>query len=85
MTRKEIRSMINKAVYEYAESLGYQISDDNDGSYVTFYKPEVSGKDAIDYSRSHFTTYVLNHASAEAKADANLIDEFARQQIRKYP
>jgi len=36
MTKKEIRSAINKAVYLYAESLGYDMSDDNDGSYVTF-------------------------------------------------
>ena len=79
MTKKEIRNAINKAVYQYAESLGYSMEDVGDGACVTFYKPDVSGKDAIDYSRSHFTTYVLNHASAEAKADADLIDEFARQ------
>ena len=84
MTKKEIRNAINKAVYMYAESLGYQISDDNDGSYVTFYKPEVSGKDAIDYSRSYHETYVLNCASNEAKADAELIDEFVSEQIKKY-
>ncbi len=28
MTKTEIRSAINKAVYQYAESLGYQVSDD---------------------------------------------------------
>lgn len=83
MTKKEIKNTINKAVYMYAESLGYHISDDNDGSYVTFYKPEASGKDAIDYSRSYHETYVLNWASDEAKADADLIDEFAKEQIKK--
>ncbi len=38
MTKKEIKNTINKAVYQFVESLGYQISDDNDGSYVTFSK-----------------------------------------------
>lgn len=84
MTKKEIKNAINKAVYIYAESLGYQISDDNDGSFVTFYKPEVSGKDAIDYSRSYHETYVLNWASDSAKADAKLIDDFAAEQVKKY-
>ena len=77
MTKKEIRNTINKAVYMYAESLGYQMSDDNDGSCVTFYKPEVSGRNAIDYHRSCHETYVLDWADDEAKADAARIDEFA--------
>jgi hypothetical protein len=78
MTKKEIRNTINKAVYMYAESLGYQMSDDNDGSYVTFSKPEcVSYDNTIDYSRSYHECCVLNYASDEAKADAARIDEFA--------
>ena len=84
MTKKEIKNAINKAVYQYAESLGYTMSDDNDGSCVTFYKPEVSGKDAIDYSRSYHETYVLNWASDKAKADALLIEEFAKEQMKQY-
>jgi len=31
MTKKEIRNTINKSVYEYAETLGYTMSDDGDG------------------------------------------------------
>lgn len=85
MTKKEIRNAINKAVYQYAESLGYSMTDDNDGSYVTFTKGGHSTPDeSIDYSRSQFETYVLNYASDETKADAELIDEFVSEQIKKY-
>jgi len=84
MTKKEIKSAINKAVYQYAESLGYQMEDVNDGSCVTFYKPEVSGKNAIDYHRSCHETYVLDWADDEAKADANAIESYAKEQISKY-
>jgi len=74
MTKKEIKSAINKAVYQYAESLGYQMEDVNDGSCVTFY----------NYSRSYHETYVLNYASDEAKADANAIESYAKEQVNKY-
>ena len=81
MTKKEIRNAINKAVYQYAESLGYQMEDVGDGACVTFYKPDVSGKNAIDYHRSYHETYVLDWADDEAKADAELIDQFAKHQV----
>ena len=85
MTKKEIKNAINKAVYQFAESLGYQVSDDADGSYVTFYKDGTSrADDTIDYHRSYQETCVLNWASDEVKADADLIDEFAKQQILNY-
>jgi len=84
MTKKEIKSAINKAVYQYAESLGYQMEDVNDGSCVTFYKPEVSGRNAIDYHRSCHETYVLDWADDEAKADANAIESYAKEQVSKY-
>ena len=85
MTKKEIKSAINKAVYQFAESLGYMVSDDNDGSYVTFSKPDAEDiDDSIDYSRSYHETVVLNWASNEAKADAELIDAYAKNQKRKY-
>lgn len=85
MTKKEIKSAINKAVYQFAESLGYSISDDNDGSFVTFSKPDAeNADDTIDYHRSHQETYVLNWASDETKSDAKLIDAYAQHQIRKY-
>ena len=79
MTKKEIRNAINKSVYMYAESLGYQMSDDNDGSYVTFSKPDCkSSDDMIDYSRSYHECCVLNTASSETKTDSKRIDEFAQ-------
>lgn len=84
MTKKEIRSAINKAVYIYAESLGYQMSDDEDGSYVTFYKPDDKKDNSIDYHRSYHETYVMNWASDEAKADEQLINNFAKAQVAKY-
>ena len=85
MTKKEIKNAINKAVYQYAESLGYNMSDDNDGSSVTFYKDGYSSADdTIEYHRSYQETCVLNWASDEIKADAKLIDEFAKQQQLNY-
>ena len=84
MTKKEIKSAINKAVYMYAESLGYQMSDDNDGSTVTFSKEDSKTDDMIEYSRSYHDTCVLNWASDEAKTDALLIDEFANEQKCMY-
>ena len=85
MTKKEIRSTINKAVYIYAESLGYTMSDDNDGSCVTFTKGGYStSDDSIDYHRSYHETYVLNWASDDVKADSIKIDDYAKEQIAKY-
>ena len=85
MTKKEIKSAINKAVYQYAESLGYNMSDDNDGSSVTFYKDGYTkSDDTIEYHRSYQETCVLNWASDEIKTDAELIDVFANEQKRMY-
>ncbi len=85
MTKKEIKSAINKAVYQFAESLGYNMSDDADGSFVTFRHPDCDdADDTIDYHRSEHYTIILNWASDEIKADAELIDAFAKHQIRKY-
>lgn len=84
MTKKEIKSAINKAVYQFAESLGYIVSDDNDGSCVTFFKPESNIMDSIDYHRSYHETYVLNWSKDETKTDADLINKFVSEQISKY-
>ena len=52
MTKTEARKAINKAVYIYAESLGYEMSDDNDGSNVVFSKPDCQSSDeTIEYHR----------------------------------
>ena len=85
MIKKEIKNAINKAVYIYAEGLGYIVSDDNDGSYVTFSKPDMADAyDCIDYSRSYHETCTVNWVSDEIKADAELIDAYAQDQKRKY-
>lgn len=84
MTKKEIKSAINKAVYQYAESLGYGMFDDNDGSTVTFMKEGSNYDDAIDYHRSEHYTVTLNWASDEVKVDAMKIDAFANEQKRMY-
>lgn len=84
MNKKEIRNAINKAAYQYAESLGYQVSDDNDGSYVTFWKPGLSGEDTIDWSRSSHDTCVLNWANDQTKADAQAIDAHMKPIIEQY-
>lgn len=85
MTVKEKRNAINKAVYIYAESLGYEMSDDNDGSNVVFSKPDCQSSDeTIEYHRSYHKTCVLNWASDEVKADANKIEAYAEEQVRQY-
>jgi hypothetical protein len=85
MTKTEIKRAINKAVYEYVTSLGYEIADDTDGSCVTFIPNNCHDVyEMIEYSRSYHETYVLKSALEETKADANKIDEFAKEQMRKY-
>jgi hypothetical protein len=77
MTKTEIKKHINKSVYEFVEALGYQISDDNDGSYVTFSKTNFkSYDDMIDYHRSSHHADVLKWACDESKTDADKINEF---------
>jgi hypothetical protein len=77
MTKTEIKKHINKSVYEFATVLGYQISDDNDGSYVTFSKTNFkSYDDMIDYHRSSHHADVLKWACDESKTDADKINEF---------
>ena len=85
MTKKEIKNTINKAVYKFVESLGYQISDDNDGSYVTFSKDNFKTyDDTIDYHRSYQEAMVMSSACAESKADADKINEFVSVMKSKY-
>jgi hypothetical protein len=79
MTKTEQKKHINKSVYAFVEALGYQISDDNDGSYVTFSKTNFkSYDDMIDYHRSSHYADVLKWACDESKTDADKINEFVR-------
>jgi hypothetical protein len=79
MNKTQIKKHINKSVYEFVTEMGYLISDDNDGSSVTFSKPDCkSYDDTIEYHRSVQDTCVLNWASDEVKADAEKIDEYIK-------
>ena len=85
MNKKEIKNAINKAAYEFAESLGYLIEDYNDGSTVTFMKPDTKTiDDTIEWSRSYHNTCVLNWASGQTKADADAIDAHMKPIIEHY-
>lgn len=85
MNRTEIKKAINKQVYEFAATLGYEMSDDGDGSTVTFMKPGCSTADeTIDYGRSSHSTCTYNWAPEWVKADAQKIDEFAETIVRSF-
>jgi hypothetical protein len=84
MNKKEIKSAINKAAYQFAESLGYDISDDGMGGSVTFMKPGARGDDSIDWHRSYQETCVLDWASDEVKVDAERIDTYMKPIIDNY-
>lgn len=85
MTKKEIKSAINKAAFQFAESLGYDVYDDNDGSSVTFIKPGTKRyDDTIEWHRSYHETCVLNWASDGTKSDAELIDAHMKLIIEQY-
>jgi hypothetical protein len=81
MTKKEIKNAFNKQVYMFAESLGYIIEDNGDGSCVTFIKPEeTNGYNSIDYHRSYQCVYVVNWTIDSVKADAEKIEAFIAEQ-----
>lgn len=84
MTKTEIKRAINKAVYQFVESLGYTIYDEGDGSTVTFTKESNNSDNTIDYHRSTHDTCVLSWASNEIKNDARLIDNYAKEQMKQY-
>ena len=85
MNKKEIKSAINKAAFQYAESLGYEMYDDGMGGYVTFMKPGTKRHDdTIEWHRSYQETCVLNWASDDVKFDAALIDKHMKPIIEHY-
>ena len=85
MNKKEIKNAINKAAYEYAESLGYQVSDDEGDGTVLFTPDEYTTiDDTITWHRSHHDTCVLNWSSDKIKADAELIYTHMKPVIEFY-
>ena len=83
MNKKEIRSAINKAAYEYAESLGYEVHD-NEGDGTVLFVPDeyTSADDTITWHRSSHDTCVLNWSSDKTKADADAIDAHMKPIIK---
>jgi hypothetical protein len=79
MNKTEKRKYINKSVYTFAEALGYDMSDDDMGHYVTLYKPEtMKMDDMISYSRSGHDACCVNWANEEVQRDTDKINEFIK-------
>jgi hypothetical protein len=83
MNKKEIKSAINKAAYAFAESLGYEV-EDNEGDGTVLFVPVdyTSIDDTITWHRSSHDTCVLNWSSDKTKADADTIDAHMKPIIK---
>jgi hypothetical protein len=85
MNKKEIKSAINKAAYALAESMGYEIHDDEGDGTVSFVPHEYTTiDDTITWHRSYHETCVLNWSSDKTKADADTIDAHMKPIIEQY-
>jgi len=85
MNKKEIRNAINKAAYELAKSMGYEIHDDEGDGTVLFAPHDyTSADDTITWHRSYHNTCVLNWSSDQIKADADAIDVHMKPIIEHY-
>ena len=85
MNKKEIQHAITREVCAFVTNLGYIISDDGMGGYLTFMKPDTKRHDdTIEWHRSYQETCVLNWASDEVKADAAKIDAHMAPIIENY-
>ena len=83
MNKKEIRSAINKAAYAFAESMGYEVHDDEGDGTVSFIPHEYTTiDDTITWHRSSHDTCVLNWSSDKTKADADAIDAHMKPIIK---
>ena len=79
MNKTEKRKYINKSVYMFAEKLGYDMSDDDMGHYVTLSKPGTrKSDDCIEYSRSGHDACCVNWANEEVQRDTDKINEFIK-------
>jgi len=79
MNKTEKRKYINKSVYTFAEALGYDMSDDDMGHYVTLSKPETRKSDnCIGYSRSGHDASCTSYASEEVQRDIDKINKFVK-------
>jgi hypothetical protein len=85
MNKKEIRSAINKVAFQLAESMGYEIYDDEGDGTVLFAPFDYTkADDTITWHRSRHETCVLNWSSDKIKADAEAIDTHMAPIIEQY-
>ena len=85
MNKKEIRSAINKAAYAFAESMGYEVHDDEGDGTVLFAPHDyTSADDTITWHRSSHDTCVLNWASDNVRSNAEMIDAHMKPIIEQY-
>ena len=85
MNKKEIKSAINKAAYAFAESMEYEVHDDEGDGTVSFVPHDYTTiDDTITWHRSYHNTCVLNWSSDKTKADADAIDEHMKPIIEQY-
>jgi len=83
MNKKEIKSAINKAAYELAKSMGYEVHDDEGDGTVLFAPHDyTSADDTITWHRSSHYTCVLNWSSDKIKSDADAIDAHMKPIIK---
>ena len=74
MTKTERNKTINKLVYKYAESLGYEV--DMSEIDVTFIPESGRMDDCIEYRRSSHSVAALNWACAKTLEDEKLIENY---------
>jgi cell fate regulator YaaT (PSP1 superfamily) len=74
MTKTERNKTIDKLVYKYAESLGYEV--DMSEIDVTFIPESGRMDDCIEYRRSSHSVAALNWACAKTLDDEKLIDDY---------
>jgi hypothetical protein len=85
MNKKEIKSAINKAAYELAKSMGYEVHDDEGDGTVLFVPYDYTSiDDTITWHRSYQETCVLNWSSDKIKSDAEAIDAHMKPIIEHY-
>ena len=74
MTKTERNKTIDKLVYKYAESLGYEV--DMSEIDVTFIPESGRMDDCIEYRRSSHSVAAYNWACAKTLDDEKLIEDY---------
>jgi hypothetical protein len=74
MTKTQRNKTINKIIYKFAESLGYEV--DNSDNDIMFVSDTGKIDDEIQYRRSSHTVAALNWASEKTLNDEKAIDMY---------